>query len=116
VNLYVGNLPRQATEDDLRQVFEAHGEVTSVSLIKDKFTQEPRGFGFVEMPAKAQAIAAIQALNGYEMMGRTIVVNEARPREERRGGGGGGFRRGGGGDGHRRNDSRGGGGSRRRSY
>jgi RNA recognition motif-containing protein len=113
VNLYVGNLSRQVTEDDLRQAFEAHGEVSSVALIKDKFTGEPRGFAFVEMPAKAQAIAAMQALNGYELMGRTIVVNEARPREERRGGGGGGHRRSGGGNDRRgRDDSRG----RRRPY
>jgi RNA recognition motif-containing protein len=111
VNLYVGNLSRQVTEDDLRQAFEAHGEVSSVALIKDKFTGEPRGFAFVEMPAKAQAIAAMQALNGFELMGRTIVVNEARPREERRGGGGGGGHRRGGND-RRRDDSRG----RRRPY
>lgn len=111
MNLYVGNLSRQVTEDDLRQAFEAHGEVSSVALIKDKFTGEPRGFAFVEMPAKAQAIAAMQALNGFELMGRTIVVNEARPREERRGGGGGGGHRRGGND-RRRDDSRG----RRRPY
>lgn len=111
MNLYVGNLSRQVTEDDLRQAFEAHGEVSSVALIKDKFTGEPRGFAFVEMPAKAQAIAAMQALNGFELMGRTIVVNEARPREERRGGGGGAGHRRGGND-RRRDDSRG----RRRPY
>jgi len=111
VNLYVGNLSRQVTEDDLRQAFEAHGEVSSVALIKDKFSGEPRGFAFVEMPAKAQAIAAMQALNGYELMGRSLVVNEARPREERRGGGGGGGGRRGGND-RRRDDSRG----RRRPY
>jgi len=110
VNLYVGNLSRQVTEDDLRQAFEAHGEVSSVALIKDKFSGEPRGFAFVEMPAKAQALAAMQALNGYELMGRSLVVNEARPREERRGGGGGGPRRGG--NDRRRDDSRG----RRRPY
>jgi RNA recognition motif-containing protein len=110
VNLYVGNLSRQVTEDDLRQAFETHGEVSSVALIKDKFSGEPRGFAFVEMPAKAQAIAAMQALNGYELMGRSLVVNEARPREERRGGGGGGGRRGG--NDRRRDDSRG----RRRPY
>jgi RNA recognition motif-containing protein len=102
VNLYVGNLSRQATEDDLRQAFEAHGEVTSVAIIKDKFSGEPRGFAFVEMPAKAQAIAAMRAMNGQEIMGRAIIVNEAKPREERRrggGGGGGGHRRSGGGSG-----------------
>jgi len=110
VNLYVGNLSRQVTEDDLRQAFVAHGEVSSVALIKDKFSGEPRGFAFVEMPAKAQALAAMQALNGYELMGRSLVVNEARPREERHGGGGGGPRRGG--NDRRRDDSRG----RRRPY
>lgn len=112
MNLYVGNLSRQVTEDDLRQAFEAHGEVSSVALIKDKFSGEPRGFAFVEMPAKAQAIAAMQALNGYELMGRALVVNEARPREERRGGGGGGGHRRGGNDRRGRDDSRG----RRRPY
>ncbi len=100
MNLYVGNLSRQVTEDDLRQAFEAHGEVSSVALIKDKFSGEPRGFAFVEMPAKAQAIAAMRAMNGQEIMGRAIIVNEAKPREERRrGGGGGGHRRSGGGGG-----------------
>lgn len=117
MNLYVGNLSRQATEDDLRQAFAAHGEVTSVALIKDKFSGEPRGFAFVEMPQKSQGIAAIQAMNGFELMGRTIVVNEARPREERGGsGGGGGFgnrRGGGGGGGDRRRTGGGGGGGRR---
>ncbi len=105
MNLYVGNLAREVTEDDLRQAFEAYGEVSSVSLIKDKFSGEPRGFGFVEMPAKDQAIAAINGLNGQELKGRSLVVNEARPREERRRGGGGG-----GGDRDRR---KGGGGGRR---
>jgi RNA recognition motif-containing protein len=111
VNLYVGNLAREVTEEDLRQAFEAHGQVTSVNLIKDKFSGEPRGFGFVEMPGKAEATAAMEALNGQDLKGRSIVVNEARPREERRGGGGGGFGgrggRGGGGGGYG-----GGGGSR----
>ena len=101
MNLYVGNLSRQVTEDDLRQAFEAHGEVTSVTLIKDKFSGESRGFGFVEMPAKAQAVAAMKALDGQELKGRSIIINEARPKEDRGGrrsggGGGGGSRRGGG--------------------
>jgi RNA recognition motif-containing protein len=111
VNIYVGNLARQVKEDDLHQVFSAHGEVISVTLIKDKFSGEPRGFAFIEMPQKDQGMAAIQALNGYELMGRSLVVNEARPREERRGGGGGGGHRRGGND--RRRDDRGG---RRRPY
>ncbi|MCK6619343.1 MAG: RNA-binding protein [Calditrichaceae bacterium] len=106
MNLYVGNLAREVTEDDLRQAFEAYGEVSSVALIKDKFSGEPRGFGFVEMPAKDQAIAAINGLNGQELKGRALVVNEARPREERRRGGGGGGDR----------DRRKGGGGGRRSW
>ena len=91
-NIYVGNLSYEATEDDLRQAFEAHGEVSSVAIIKDKMTGRSRGFGFVEMPDKNQANAAIQALNLQEVRGRAITVNEARPKTEGgpRGGGGGG--------------------------
>jgi RNA recognition motif-containing protein len=114
VNLYVGNLAREVTEEDLRQAFEAHGQVTSTNLIKDKFSGEPRGFGFVEMPGKAEATAAMEALNGQDLKGRSIVVNEARPREEHRGGGGGfggrGGRSGGGGYGGGRGGRGGGGG------
>jgi RNA recognition motif-containing protein len=94
VNLYVGNLAKEVTEEDLRQAFEAHGQVASVNIIKDKFSGEPRGFGFVDMPGKAEAAAAMEALNGQDLKGRSIVVNEARPREERPRGGGrgrGGF-------------------------
>ncbi len=94
MNIYVGNLPRETTEDDLRQAFEAFGQVESASVVKDKFTGESRGFGFVEMPSKAEAQAAIADMNGKEFMGRTINVNEARPRTERRGPGGGGGGRG----------------------
>ena len=93
MNIYVGNLPREATEEDLREAFEAFGQVTSVAVIKDKFSGESRGFGFVEMPTKAEAQSAIAGLNGKELKGRTLNVNEARPRSEGRGGGG---RRGGG--------------------
>ena|SRR5579859_5452763 len=105
-NIYVGNLSYEATEDDLRQAFEAHGEVTSVAIIKDKMTGRSRGFGFVEMSDKNQANAAIQALNLQEVRGRAITVNEARPKAEggARGGGGGGGRSsygGGGGRGRR---------------
>ena len=91
-NIYVGNLSYEATEDDLRQAFEAHGEVSAVSIIKDKVTGRSRGFGFVEMPDKNQANAAIQGLNLQEVRGRAITVNEARPKAEggARGGGGGG--------------------------
>jgi RNA recognition motif-containing protein len=82
------------TEEDLRGLFEGHGEVTSAAVIKDRFTGESRGFGFVEMPSKEEAEAAIEELNGKELKGRTITVNVARPRRDDRGGGGrGGDRR-----------------------
>jgi RNA recognition motif-containing protein len=100
-NLYVGNLSYEATEDDLRQAFEAHGEVSSVAIIKDKMTGRSRGFGFVEMPDKNQAQAAITALNLQEVRGRAITVNEARPKTEGGGGGGRGGFGGGGGRGRR---------------
>ncbi len=95
MNIYVGNLSQEVTEEDLRQAFEAFGQVESAAIIKDKFTGESRGFGFVEMPAKAEAQAAIADMNEKELKGRALNVNEARPREDRKGGGGGG-RRGGG--------------------
>ena len=95
MNIYVGNLSHEVTEEDLRQAFEAFGQVESAAIIKDKFTGESRGFGFVEMPAKAEAQAAIADMNEKELKGRALNVNEARPREDRKGGGGGG-RRGGG--------------------
>ena len=91
MNIYVGNLPFNATEDEVRDVFTAFGQVTSVALIKDKFTGQPRGFGFIEMPDEGEAQNAIQALNGKDFKNRSLVVNPARPREER-----GGFRKGGG--------------------
>ena len=93
MNIYVGNLLREVTEDDLRKAFEAFGQVTSASIIKDKFSGESRGFGFVEMPAKAEGQSAINGLNSKELKGRALNVNEARPRSE---GGLGGERRGGG--------------------
>jgi len=86
MNIYVGNLLREATEDDLRQAFEAFGQVTSVKIITDKFTGDSRGFGFVEMPNPQEAKAAISELDGKDLKGRTLKVNEARPREDRRGG------------------------------
>lgn len=97
MNIYVGNLSRDVTEDQLRQSFEAFGEVKSVSIIKDKLTGEPRGFGFVEMPSKEQATTALQELDGKDLSGRPIKVNEAHDRGSRdsRGGGRGGPRRGG---------------------
>lgn len=95
MNIYVGNLAREATEADVKQAFEAFGEVTSAKIITDKFSGEPRGFAFVEMPDKAKAQAAITGLNGKDLKGRTLSVNEARPRTEgpRGGGGRGGGRR-----------------------
>ena len=87
MNIYVGNLPKTATDDVVRQLFEAHGQVSQVKLIKDNFTGELRGFGFVEMPTATEAQAAIQALNEYELEGRKLIVNEAKPKGERSGGG-----------------------------
>jgi RNA recognition motif-containing protein len=89
MNIYIGSLSPETTEDDLRQAFEAFGQVDSVTLIKDKFTGVSRGFGFVEMPTKAEAESAINGLKDKELKGRRVVVNEARPREDRGGGGGG---------------------------
>ncbi len=94
MNIYVGNLSHDATEDDLRQAFEAFGQVESVNIIKDKFSGESRGFGFVEMPSKQEAQKAIEEMNGQDLAGRAVNVNEARPRTNRsdsRGGGKGGF-------------------------
>ena len=88
MNIYVGNLAREVTEEQLRQTFEAYGQVGSVSIIKDKFSGESRGFGFVQMPSKQEAQKAIEQLNQTDLMGRTITVNEARPRVERPSGGG----------------------------
>jgi RNA recognition motif-containing protein len=99
MNIYVGNLSFEVTDDDLRQLFSAYGEVESASVVKDRFSGESRGFGFVEMPAKKDADAAIAGLNGTEQKGRTITVNEAKPKAPKSGGGGGG---GGGGRGGRR--------------
>ncbi len=81
--VFVGNLPFSATEDQLRDLFGQHGEVTSVEIIKDKFTERSRGFAFVEMATDEQAAAAIAALNQLEMEGRQLTVNEARARTER---------------------------------
>ena len=88
MDIYVGYLSREVTEEDLQAVFETFGQVTSANVIKDKFSGESRGFGFVEMPAKAEAQSAIDGLNGQELKGRTMTVNEARPRSESRRGGG----------------------------
>jgi RNA recognition motif-containing protein len=101
MNIYVGNLSNDITEDDLRKAFEPFGQVTEIKIIKDRFTSESKGFGFVEMPAKQEAQAAMDELNGTELKGKAITVNEARPRTENRrpGGGGGGRQRSGGGGG-----------------
>ena len=121
MNIYVGNLSFEVSEEDLRQAFSAFGQVATINIIKDKFSGESRGFGFVDMPAKAEAEAAIAGLNGTDLKGRTLTVNEARPRTEGRGGGGGGYGGGGGGGrGGRRGGGGGGGygggGGGRRSY
>jgi RNA recognition motif-containing protein len=90
--LYVGNLPFNATETDLKALFERHGQVDSVKLINDRETGKPRGFGFVDM-APNEALAAIEALNGFQMNGRPLRVNEAQERPQRPRQGGGPFRR-----------------------
>jgi RNA recognition motif-containing protein len=83
MNIYVGNLSHNVTQDELNQAFSVHGEVASANIISDKFSGESRGFGFVEMPRKEEAQAAITALNGTDLKGRTLNVNEAQPRNDR---------------------------------
>src|SRR5271166_4323747 len=100
-NIFVGNLNFGATEAGVRSLFEAYGTVERVNIITDRDTGQPRGFGFVEMSANAEADRAIAELNGRELDGRALNVNEARPKEDRRSGGGGG-RGGFGGGGQRR--------------
>jgi RNA recognition motif-containing protein len=87
VNIYVGNLSFEVTDEDLRTAFEEFGQVDSATVVKDKFSGRSRGFGFVEMPTSDEASAAISGLDGSDLKGRNLKVNEARPREERRGGG-----------------------------
>ena len=101
-NIYVGNISFQTTEQDLDAAFSAYGQVERVQIVKDRETGQARGFAFVEMPDNGDADKAMAALNGAELGGRALTVNEARPREPRTGGGGGGFggnRSGGGGGG-----------------
>lgn len=86
MKIFVGNLSRDVMDEELRQAFEAFGKVESATVIKDKFSGESRGFGFVEMPAASEAQAAISGMNGKELKGKAVNVNEARPREERGGG------------------------------
>jgi len=100
--LFVGNLSYNATGSDLEQLFAQHGKVTSAEVIAERDTGRSKGFGFVQMGTDAEAQTAIGALNGHEMDGRALTVNEAKPREDRpRGGGGGGRSNGGGGGGER---------------
>ena len=91
-NIFVGNLSFNTNEDELRQIFEGYGQVDRVSILTDRETGRSRGFGFVEMSSDEDGEKAIAALNGSQIGGRTINVNEARPKTERGGGGGGGFR------------------------
>lgn len=110
-NLYVGNLPHSASETDLRSLFEPHGAVDKITMVTDRDTGRSRGFAFVEMTDAGEAEKAIAALNGSEMGGRSLTVNEAKPKTDRprSGGGGGGGKRfgGGGGGGRGRDDHRG---------
>jgi len=123
MNLYVGNLSYSMRDDDLNALFATHGDVDGARVIMDRASGRSKGFGFVEMSDDEAAKAAIEAINGTEVDGRDIVVNEARPREERRdsrgGDGGGGYNRGGGnrgGGGGGRDGNRGGGGGYKRDY
>jgi RNA recognition motif-containing protein len=91
MNIFVGSLAYSVTEEDLKKAFEAYGQVATVNVIKDQYSNQSKGFGFVEMPDKAEAQAAISGLNGRDLSGRTLTVNEARPRADKnRGGFGGG--------------------------
>src|ERR1700694_4572262 len=123
MNIYVGNLSWGLKDQDLANMFTPYGEVASAKIVMDKFTQRSKGFGFVEMPNDEQAQAAIAQLNGSEVEGRNLVVNESRPKEEGSGGfkkrggfgggGGGGFKKGGSGGGGGYRGGNGGGGGRR---
>ena len=92
-NIYVGGLPYSVNDERLREAFSAHGTVESANVITDKFTDQSRGFGFVEMSTQQEAEAAIEAMNDTELDGRNLTVNMAKPRADRGGGGGGGGRR-----------------------
>lgn len=111
MNIYIGNLPRSTNDEIVRNLFAEYGEVAEVNLLRDQYSKELRGFGFVTMPSNDEAMKAIEGINGTELEGRALIVNEARPRKERSGG-----RRGGGSRGGGRGGSRGGfSGSRSRS-
>ena len=119
MNIYVGNISWNLKDQDLSNLFATYGEVSSAKIVTDKFTNRSKGFGFVEMPNDEQAQAAIAALNGSDVDGRSIVVNESRPKPEGGGtGGGGGFKKrpfggGGGGGGYKKGGNGGGGGYNR---
>ncbi|MEW6374767.1 MAG: RNA-binding protein [Thermodesulfobacteriota bacterium] len=95
MNIYVGNLSFDTSEENLRQAFEPFGQISSVTIVKDKYSGQSRGFGFIEMPDRTEAKAAIENLNGKELLGRQMNVNEARPRTDRGRSGGQGGRKGG---------------------
>ncbi len=97
MRIYVGGLPYSADNEELRRLFSEAGNVTEATVVEDKYSGQSKGFGFVEIPDDAEARAAIAKFNGYSMGGRSLTVNEAKPREERSGGGGGGYGGGGGG-------------------
>jgi len=108
MRIYVGNLSYEATDEDLRTTFEGFGEVESVTIIKDKFSGKSKGFGFVEMPSQEEAQSAVEGLNGHELKGRKLNVNEARPMKSDHRGNKGGKRTGrGGSHGSKRNADRG---------
>jgi len=88
MNIYVGNLASDVKEEELNTLFSQHGKVSSVKIIRDLFSQSSKGFGFVEMPGKAEAQKALTSLNTFELKGKKLVVNEARPQRERGSGGG----------------------------
>ncbi|RPI01425.1 MAG: RNA-binding protein [Calditrichaeota bacterium] len=91
MNIYVGNLAHDVSEEDLRQSFAAFGQIGSVSIVKDKYSGQSRGFGFVEMPSPQEAQSAIDGLNGKDLKGKNLNVNEARPKSDNRRGGGRSF-------------------------
>ncbi len=101
MNIFVGNLSPTVEDDDLMSLFSEHGQVKSVKIIRDMFTRQSKGFGFVEMPTQGEAQKAMETLNLFELKGKKLTVNEARPKSDSKGGGGGGRRSGGGGGGYR---------------
>jgi RNA recognition motif-containing protein len=115
MNIFVGNLAKEVSDEDLQSLFAQHGQVKTVKIIRDLFSGESKGFGFVEMPGLAEAKKAMESLNTYDLKGKKIVVNEARPKTDNRRPGGGGGNRGGGrpGSGGGNRGGGGGGGGRR---